>query len=260
MTAPVLWHFPISHFNEKVRWALDYKGIPHVRRALGVTYLPRALWASGQPRLPILFLDGRAVADSTRIIAALEERQPEPALYPADPEARRRALALEDFFDEGLGPAIRTALLGPAFERDPAAAIRVLTTGMPRGNIGVMLAATRVMRAFYQRRHAITAETVAASRGVVDAALDRIEAELGDRDHLVGDRFSVADLTAASMLVALVVPPEMQYPPPPPLPPEITEYRAAIAGRRAIRWVGDTYRRYRGHSMELAAPARARAA
>ena len=25
--APLLWHFPISHFNEKVRWALDWKGI-----------------------------------------------------------------------------------------------------------------------------------------------------------------------------------------------------------------------------------------
>jgi len=23
---PVLWHFPISHYNEKARWALDWKG------------------------------------------------------------------------------------------------------------------------------------------------------------------------------------------------------------------------------------------
>ena len=29
---PVLWHFPISHYNEKARWALDWKRIPHVRR------------------------------------------------------------------------------------------------------------------------------------------------------------------------------------------------------------------------------------
>ncbi len=56
MTTPVLWHFPISHFNEKVRWALDWKGVPHVRRALGASYLPRALWATGQPHLPILFV------------------------------------------------------------------------------------------------------------------------------------------------------------------------------------------------------------
>src|SRR5207245_1904438 len=30
---PVLWHFPISHYNEKARWALDWKGIPRAPRA-----------------------------------------------------------------------------------------------------------------------------------------------------------------------------------------------------------------------------------
>src|SRR5438128_853440 len=30
---PVLWHLKVSHYNEKARWALDYKGIPHRRRA-----------------------------------------------------------------------------------------------------------------------------------------------------------------------------------------------------------------------------------
>ena len=31
---PVLWHLKVSHYNEKARWALDYKGVPHARRAL----------------------------------------------------------------------------------------------------------------------------------------------------------------------------------------------------------------------------------
>ena len=48
---PVLWHFPISHYNEKARWALDWKGIPHVRRALAMSYMPRALWTTGQAKL-----------------------------------------------------------------------------------------------------------------------------------------------------------------------------------------------------------------
>src|SRR6059058_1859108 len=34
MALPVLWHFTVSHFNEKARWALDFKRVPHVRRAL----------------------------------------------------------------------------------------------------------------------------------------------------------------------------------------------------------------------------------
>src|SRR5207244_475010 len=86
---PVLWHFPISHYNEKARWALDWKGIPHVRRALALSYVPRALWATGQAKLPILFLDGQTIADSTRIIEALERLRPEPALHPPDEAARR---------------------------------------------------------------------------------------------------------------------------------------------------------------------------
>jgi hypothetical protein len=28
MDLPLLWHIPLSHFNEKVRWALDFKNIP----------------------------------------------------------------------------------------------------------------------------------------------------------------------------------------------------------------------------------------
>src|SRR5437764_320567 len=59
MAPPVLWQFRFSHFNEKARWALDFKGIPHVRRSLvpGL-HVPRVLWLSGQKSLPVLQLDG----------------------------------------------------------------------------------------------------------------------------------------------------------------------------------------------------------
>ena len=29
MDTPLLWHIPLSHYSEKVRWALDHKGIAH---------------------------------------------------------------------------------------------------------------------------------------------------------------------------------------------------------------------------------------
>jgi glutathione S-transferase len=85
MDPPPLWHIPLSHFNEKVRWTLDYKRIPHRRQVLGADYLIRAWRATGRGTLPILFLDGRAIGDSTHIIAALEERYPEPPLFPVTP-------------------------------------------------------------------------------------------------------------------------------------------------------------------------------
>src|SRR3954470_8934865 len=93
---PVLWHLKVSHYNEKVRWALDYKGIPHVRRAADPgRHRAIARRLTGAATFPVLLLDGEPIGDSTRIIEALERRDPEPALYPSDLEARRRALAIE---------------------------------------------------------------------------------------------------------------------------------------------------------------------
>ena len=57
----------------------------------------------------------------------------------------------------------------------------------------------------YRRRDEERADD---ARTKIVAALDRIEAELGGRAYLVGDSFTVADLTAASLLYPLVRPPE----------------------------------------------------
>jgi len=132
MDTPLLWHIPLSHYSEKVRWALDYKGIAHRRRVLGPDYLIQVWLTTGQGKLPVLWLGGQSIADSTRIIAALERHYPEPPLYPRDPARRQRALMLEDDLDETLGPALRAAIVTPLFRHDPDIALRVLTTGMGR--------------------------------------------------------------------------------------------------------------------------------
>ena len=244
---PVLWHFPISHYNEKARWALDWKGIPHVRRALAMSYVPRALWATGQATLPILHLDGQAIADSTRIIEALERLQPEPALYPRDEAARRRALALEDFFDEEVGHAVRTAIVGPLFAHDPVSAGNVLTTAMGPGARRAVRAVLPAFRAFYKLRHGIDDAAIAVAPARVRAGLDRIAAELGPSGHLVGDAFSVADLTAAALFSPIVLPLEFPYPPPEPRPRHVLALRASLEGHPAFRWVLETYRRLPGN-------------
>jgi glutathione S-transferase len=81
VTPPVLWQYNFSNFNEKARWALDFKGIPHTRRSL-LPAGPRAMLFSLRGTLPVLDLDGERVVDSTRIIEALERRYPEPPLTP----------------------------------------------------------------------------------------------------------------------------------------------------------------------------------
>src|ERR687891_620593 len=93
---PTLWHIGFSHYNEKARWALDYKSVEHRRRG------------------------------------ALEERYPEPPLYPADPDERRRALELEDWFDEELGPYLRR-LLFHELGRDPERMAKLVVFDAPKG-------------------------------------------------------------------------------------------------------------------------------
>jgi glutathione S-transferase len=248
----VLWHFPISHFNEKVRWTLDLKRIAHRRVALGPDYLVRAWWATGRGTLPILFIGKRAIGDSTRIIAALEELVPEPAVYPRDEASRRRALELEDWLDVELGPAIRSAIVGTLFmSEDAASAVDVITTGMPAFANTVVRSALPAFRRYYFHRHKIDGTRVEGYRRSTLEAMDRLERERRGRDYLVGDAFSVADLTAAAMICAVVQPPEMQYPPAIPYPAALAEFRRAVVSHPLAAWTAEMYRRHRGASAEV---------
>ena len=253
MDHPVLWQFRFSHYNEKARWALDWKGIPHVRRSLlPALHIPRVLWLTGQKSVPVLVLDGKAIADSTRIIETLERRQPDPPLYPADEAGRRRALELEDHFDTELGPHIRRALFH-AILPDRDLSVSLLTLGSSPGMRRTYDLLFPAIRAAMRMDMGIDGAAATRSWEKVVAAMDRIEAELQPSGYLVGDRFSVADLTAAALLSPLVQPPEFPYPLPGRPPGAAAAFRDSVANRRAFRWVEEMYRRHRGRSMEVAA-------
>jgi len=246
---PVLWHISISHYNEKARWALDLKRIPHRRRAIpGGFHMAAALALTRGAgyTFPILVLDGEAISDSTAIIGALEQSWPEPALYPEDPSERRRALDLEDYFDEELGPAMR--LLGwHEMTRDPERLAGLMDQFLPASARGMPVArelSARFASAFTALRYGVRSEEEAKRSGQrVLTSLDRLEAELGDNEYLVGDRFTVADLTAASLFYPLVLPPEG-----PDLgdPPEgFQRFRQPLEDRPGYQWVAEVYRRHR---------------
>jgi glutathione S-transferase len=247
---PRLWQLTISHYSEKARWALAYKGVAHERRAPAPgLHMAVALWLTGghTATLPVLELDGRAVGDSTAIIGALEQRYPEPPLYPADPEERRRALALEDWFDENLGPHTR---LLPFYEliQEPDLFAEVAAASVP----GPLGKAKPVVGAYARgytslRWGANKSEDADRAREAIVAAFDKLEAELekGDGEFLVGDRLSVADVTAASLFYPIVVPPEGPLSPELPRPPALDEFRESLSDRPGYRWVQETFRRHR---------------
>jgi glutathione S-transferase len=97
----------------------------------------------------------------------------------------------------------------------------------------------------------IDARRAEESRRHVSAALDHLERELPASGYLVGDRFSVADLTAAALLAPAVLPPEFPYALPPEMPDSVARYRETLATRRAYGWAAEMYRRHRGRSAEL---------
>jgi glutathione S-transferase len=247
---PTLIQLDISHYSEKVRWALDYKQVPHRRRSpLPGSHMPIAFaMTRGESiTLPLLRLDGRTIADSTAILAAIEQRYPDPPLYPADPEQRRRALELEDFFDEELGPHARLLPFHelanePAMFAEVAAAAVPGPLGKAKGPIGLYA------RTYTGLRFGVRDEAAAAlAREKIVAAMDRLDAELaaGDGEFLVGESFSVADLTAASLFYPVVGPDEGPLPADTPTPPALERFRDEIRDRPGYLWVEETFRHHR---------------
>jgi glutathione S-transferase len=247
---PTLWQIDISHYSEKARWALEYKGIDHGRRsALPGSHIPIALFLTrgAQPTMPVLRIDGENVGDSTAIIATLEARYPEPPLYPSDAEERARALELEDWFDENLGPHTR---LLPFYEliQEPDLFAEVAAESVP-GPLGKAKPVVGAYARAYTsiRWGANSDEDADRAREAIVTALDRVESELeqGEGEFLVGDSFSVADLTAASLFYPLVVPPEGPLDPNLPRPPALERFRASLSDRRGYKWVEETFRKHR---------------
>lgn len=243
---PVLWQYTFSNYNEKVRWTLDYRRIPHVRRSV-LPGSPRGLIFGVRGTLPVVDLDGERIMDSTRIIGALERRFDERPLYPADPKERRRALELEEFFDEHAGHDIRRVAFWD-LRGDPGYMAAFMTSGQPAAARWGLRAAWPVVWQYASRRYTFREEEAEESRRAIVAALDRIVDELDGRDHLVGDGFTVADLTAASLLYPLAWPEQLQYDLP---PPPRTQLRESVADHPAVEWIRDTYRRHRGTSAEV---------
>ena len=244
---PVLWQISISHYSEKVRWALDHKRVPHARRTppppshMAIAY---ALTRGEHATFPLMRLDGRVIGDSTAIIAALEQRHPDPPLIPADPVQRERALALEDLFDEAAGPPARH-LGWHEITHDPDLLEEVAAklAGPPLDRFGSIAGATA--KAFVGLRFGVGADEAAQeSRNALVRVFDRLDAELDGRDHLVGDAFTVADLTAASLLYPIVTPPGA------PriverVPAGLVRFQDALRDRPGFRWVERTYERFR---------------
>lgn len=208
MTQPVLYQFPVSHFCEKARWALDHKRVRYRVRNLfpGVhTFYTRPLAAVWT--VPVLTDDGVSIGDSTAIAMHLDATRDGPSLYPRDESERARVVALEEFFDKSVGPAVRSYLYAELLAQ-PGAAAEVFFRGYglaPRvigKQMGSQFEST--IRKRFRLRDGARDKHLA----VVREGLDRLDRELGGDEtrYLVGSSLSIADITAASLLGPVIGP------------------------------------------------------
>ena len=149
---------------ERVTLALAHKGLS--AESVWIEYSDRSPVEeiSGQGLVPVLVDDDGSVhIESMDIVRYLDERHPEPPLYPADPARREEMLVFIDWFNAvwKVAPNAIEAELEKA-EPDDAAV----------------------------ERHSAS----------MAAALGRFEAMLDGRDYLMGDSFSAADIAAYPFL------------------------------------------------------------
>jgi glutathione S-transferase len=240
-----LHQFAFSHYNEKARWAIAFKGLACSRETyLPGPHAPAIRRISGQTATPVLQIGDEYISGSAAIIDRLERDFPEPALYPTAEAERRSALELQQTFDENLGPAVRTALFS-ALVNEGGYLCRMFgqTKSLPK-RLGYR-ALFPIARGMIARANGVTPDNVIRSFEITERFMDRIASDLAGRAHLVGDTFTVADLTAAALLapIAGVTHPDMKRPD--PIPPGVREIIVRFEAHPTITWVGSTYADHR---------------
>jgi glutathione S-transferase len=234
-----------SHYNEKARWALDWKGLPHRRTPLlPGPHAGTVKKLTGQTAVPVLIADGTPIAGSAQIIDELERRHPDPPLYPEEEAERARALEIQRFFDDEIGPKIRRAffslvLVEPAyltalFGSHRSAPVRALYT-----------AVFPLVRGRMKREMQIEEPHVSEAFRATREGFDFVAKHAGPSGHLVGDRFSVADLAAAALLAPGVALDHPDMKQPAPMPAVARDWLARWADHPGAAWVRETYARHR---------------
>ena len=236
-----LYQFPFSHFCEKVRWALDYKGIPYRPVNLLPGFHFRQL-AKLVPKtsVPVLRDDAIVVQDSSAIIDYLDRRYTNPALTPSDPNAAREALDWEEYLDEQIGVNIRLWFYHHALPVRRFGVNFLLQGAAWHKKPLFVLVYPKVGRAMIRSMN-INSDTARQAEGRLRAGLEKLDETLVGRRFLVDDRFSRADLTACALLRRSCMPDETSK----EIPPAVRKLRYELKNRRVCQWVRSVYACYR---------------
>jgi glutathione S-transferase len=179
-----------SPWCERVRWTFKFKGVPLEKQ----TYVPgpadeeKVKKLTGQAQVPVLLVNGKAIPDSGDILAWLDNYKSEPSLLPNSEAERAEVMMWEELMDGVLGPQARMLIIGQFLRADD-----------PELQKGGHYFARKCQYSPYAEEHA---------KVKVERVLNILQHALHNRQYLVGDNFTLADVTAASMLLLINPPPD----------------------------------------------------
>lgn len=95
-----LYQFPISHYCEKVRWALDYKKVDYkVQNLLPGLHVKKAMSLCNNSEVPILQHGDHVIHNSSDIISYIDKNFDGNRLTPDDETSKQQSLEWETFVD-----------------------------------------------------------------------------------------------------------------------------------------------------------------
>lgn len=248
MNVPVLYIFAISHYCEKARWALDYLGVDYRLQYLSpVSYL-KQVRSLGVPdtSLPILATGSQAVQGSAQIIDWAEAHKGNEASSLEAGADSAAAREIERRLDDVAGVHLRRYYYSEALLDRPQTVRPIFARDLCWHQRLILRLAWERIRQYMIRGMDLGVAQGLESRNVVKAELDWLDSLLADnRAFLLGERFSRADLAAASLLSPLVLPPQHPTYHDLQLPPGIAADLEAWRERPSLRWIRGLYRRYR---------------
>jgi glutathione S-transferase len=187
---------------------------------------------TGIATAPVLLADGEVIGDSDHAADWIEARHAAPPLLPTDPRRRAQVRAWELFATEVLAPTARLVMIG----RFKAMNLQPLADH------------------FAQKYHWSESDEARAAH-TLRTVLPELAAAVAQSPYLVGDEFTRADLTVASMLTpALGLPPDDLFAIDPGMRPMFGLPLGAEPALVPLReWRDEIYRRHRGRRVVPAA-------
>jgi glutathione S-transferase len=240
-----LYQFPISHYCEKARWALDYKGIAfETQTLLPGLHVKKLKSLVPESSVPVLQVQDAFIQGSDQIIDYLDTQYPDKLLTPTDTTQKQQSLEWERFAAAKIADPLRNLYYHYLLERPKTLLPLFSADGPWYGSLVLKVIYKRLerrMRAAYQ----INQRTAQIAMRVVDKAIKQLETHLAQQPFLVGDSFSRADLSMCALLSPLVLP-ERGYLKLESLSAQpLRDFRMVHITSPVFRWVNTLYNTYR---------------